>query len=106
MRQNNTGEITSVPIRASQAEICYWAPYSLCGTKAKQKVSKTLQVRTEPTARLDSPAALLKERTSRTAIPLHRPAESCLPPRLVRHLSATLGPQTFQHPQLPDEVKD
>ncbi|MYU13127.1 hypothetical protein GTZ78_21145 [Streptomyces sp. SID8361] len=40
-RQNDTSEITSVPIRASQAEICYWASYSLCGTKASQKVFKS-----------------------------------------------------------------
>ncbi|AZS86862.1 hypothetical protein ELQ87_23335 [Streptomyces griseoviridis] len=33
-RLNDTSEITSVLLRASQAEICYWAPYSLCGTKA------------------------------------------------------------------------
>ncbi|PAU46406.1 hypothetical protein CK936_24255 [Streptomyces albireticuli] len=52
-RQNDTGEITSVPIRASQAEICYWAPYSLCGTKAKQKVPKTIQVRTHRSAHHD-----------------------------------------------------
>ncbi|MDX6362160.1 MAG: hypothetical protein QOC85_1163, partial [Streptomyces sp.] len=24
-----------------QAEICYWAPYSLCGTKAMRKVFKS-----------------------------------------------------------------
>ncbi|RKN61307.1 hypothetical protein D7231_32525 [Streptomyces klenkii] len=84
LRQNDTGEITSVPIRASQAEICYWAPYSLCGTKAKQKVSKRLQVRTDPSAPLPSGhgrlVPLCKERTSRAAIPLHRPAERCLRP--------------------------
>ncbi|MYY82826.1 hypothetical protein GT044_16430 [Streptomyces sp. SID335] len=40
-RVNDTSEITSVPIRASQAEICYWAPYSLCGTKAVRKVFKS-----------------------------------------------------------------
>ncbi|GBQ03592.1 hypothetical protein SSP531S_50670 [Streptomyces spongiicola] len=28
-------------IRASQAEICYWAPYSLCGTKRMRKVLKS-----------------------------------------------------------------
>ncbi|QEU93960.1 hypothetical protein CP970_26385 [Streptomyces kanamyceticus] len=40
-RLNDTSEITSVPIRASQAEICYWVPYSLCGTKAMRKVFKS-----------------------------------------------------------------
>jgi hypothetical protein len=30
-----------VLLRASQAEICYWAPYSLCGTKAMRKVFKS-----------------------------------------------------------------
>ncbi|NDZ82601.1 hypothetical protein G3I19_29515 [Streptomyces sp. SID10853] len=42
-RPNDTSEITSVWIRASQAEICYWAPYSLCGTKAMRKVFKSLK---------------------------------------------------------------
>ncbi|AKZ56124.1 Hypothetical protein SAM23877_3075 [Streptomyces ambofaciens ATCC 23877] len=28
-------------LRASQAEICYWVPYSLCGTKAMRKVFKS-----------------------------------------------------------------
>ncbi|MYT22996.1 hypothetical protein GTW69_22365 [Streptomyces sp. SID7760] len=36
--RNDTSEITSGPLPASQAEICYWAPYSLCGTKRMQKV--------------------------------------------------------------------
>ncbi|MBW5484372.1 hypothetical protein GPJ59_21435 [Streptomyces bambusae] len=36
--RNDTSEITNVWIRGSQAEICYWAPYSLCGTKPIQKV--------------------------------------------------------------------
>jgi hypothetical protein len=40
-RLNDTSEITSVLLRASQAEICYWAPYSLCGTKASLKVFKS-----------------------------------------------------------------
>jgi hypothetical protein len=30
-----------VLLRASQAEICYWAPYSLSGTKPLQKVFKS-----------------------------------------------------------------
>ncbi|MYW15318.1 hypothetical protein GT039_06870 [Streptomyces sp. SID2955] len=40
-RLNDTSEITSVLLRASQAEICYWARYSLCGTKAVRKVFKS-----------------------------------------------------------------
>ncbi|RSS76818.1 hypothetical protein EF918_22755 [Streptomyces sp. WAC06614] len=35
---NDTSEITNAAIWGSQAEICYWAPYSLCGTKRIQKV--------------------------------------------------------------------
>ncbi|QES54956.1 hypothetical protein DEJ51_12670 [Streptomyces venezuelae] len=38
MLRNDTSEITSAWLRGSQAEICYWAPYSLCGTKPMQKV--------------------------------------------------------------------
>ncbi|AEY89772.1 hypothetical protein SHJG_4501 [Streptomyces hygroscopicus subsp. jinggangensis 5008] len=40
-RLNDTSEITSVLLRASQAEICYWVRYSLCGTKAVRKVFKS-----------------------------------------------------------------
>ncbi|QEU74158.1 hypothetical protein CP967_21075 [Streptomyces nitrosporeus] len=40
-RPNNTSEITSVYLWASQAKICYWPRYSLCGTKRIQKVFKS-----------------------------------------------------------------
>ncbi|RLL67182.1 hypothetical protein D7M15_10240 [Streptomyces sp. Z26] len=43
---NDTSEITSAPIRGSQARICYWDCYSLCGTKTKQKVFKSPQTMT------------------------------------------------------------
>ncbi|GLW17815.1 hypothetical protein Stsp01_45580 [Streptomyces sp. NBRC 13847] len=37
-------------IRASQAEICYWASYSLGGTKRMRKVFKSVKTRTLPRA--------------------------------------------------------
>ncbi|AXE26617.1 hypothetical protein C0216_27090 [Streptomyces globosus] len=36
--RNDTSEITSGGLQRSQAGVCYWGPYSLCGTKAMQKV--------------------------------------------------------------------
>ncbi|AXK33894.1 hypothetical protein DVA86_15720 [Streptomyces armeniacus] len=43
---NDTSEITSALIRGSQAGICYWDRYSLCGTKTMRKVFKSPQTMT------------------------------------------------------------
>ena len=63
-------------IRASQAEICYWAPYSLCGTKAMRKVFKSPKTLTSRWATGAAPprTAPVRGKTPGGSIPLrHAP---------------------------------
>lgn len=89
-------------IHASQAEICYWVTYSLCGTKAGPKVFKSLDTRCLP---LTQPYAFLQDavKVDLVASDLGKRSGSQsgygtaegLRCDLLRHISADPSEQTF-----------
>ncbi|KAA6217956.1 hypothetical protein CP979_14230 [Streptomyces filamentosus] len=107
---------------ASQAEICYWAPYSLCGTKPMRKVFKSPKTVTHPTGGSRSVVRLPREtcetrillRSSHGSDPDHSPvtgtrrgpgAAAMFRSATAAHLAWSGPEQTFLRTQQPDEVK-
>ncbi|AZQ71879.1 hypothetical protein EKH77_12270 [Streptomyces luteoverticillatus] len=103
VRQNDTSEITSAPIRGSQAGICYWAPYSLCGTKGVRKVAKPPQGWTHPPLATKATSDPVRDRglpaSKRRTRPAVNPLHPILTTPVARPLSVHTGKQTLHSNQ-------